>query len=509
MTKQEDKTQYTSSHQDVSYDHVLKYTGVFGGVQGLKMLVMLIRNKLTAHFLQAVGMGLNAVYANISEIINSATNFGISFSAVRHISELFEEGTEQQVERYICVVRTWCIWTAVLASAACLVLSPLLSYLFFGHSFSETPFIMLLSIMLFMMPIEAGECAILKGLRRLKTIAVIESLAVIATLFTTIPLYFFWGIDSVVYALVLTQVVIALIHLFYSARIVPYRVELFSLKCMKEGIGLIKLGIPYVLAALAGSLSTAFIFGYLEDHGQIGLYKAGYSLMVTTAGMVFMAVEADYFPRLSSVNNNVERMNKTINQQIDVCLMLMTPILIAFILSLPIAIPLLLSKEFLPVVPMCICASFYMFLRGIAVPLEYTALAKGDSIMYLVMEILYDVLCVLLMRYFFEAYGLIGAGIALSISVAVNILIVYLVYHIRYGCQLGIRTLSLALLQLCCLGGCVALCLVCNSALLRYGMGALLFVVSSAISFRLLNKESGFIQKLLARFRKHDNCDCC
>lgn len=498
----------TSSNEDATYDHVLKYTGVFGGVQGLKILVMLVRNKLTARFLHTVGMGLNAVYSNIAEIINSATNFGISFSAVRHISEIFEEGTDEQMERYVMVVRTWCVWTAVLAAALCLVGSPLLSYLFFQKDFSYTPFIMLLSLMLFVMPIEAGECAILKGMRRLKIIASIESIAVIGSLFTTIPFYYFWGIDSVIYSLVLTQVVITLVHLAFSIKVVPYRISPFSKKVFHEGMDMIKLGIPYVLAALAGALTTALIFGYIEDHGQIGLYKAGYSLMVTCAGMVFVAVEADYFPRLSSVNNDVVRMNKTINQQIDVCLMLMTPILIAFILALPIVVPLLLTHEFAAIIPMCTFASFHMFLRSIAVPLEYTALAKGDSKMYLCMEVVYDALCVLLMRFMFDHYGLIGAGIALSVSVTINIAIVYTVYHIRYGCVLSKRTLSLTSFQLVCLTLVVAVCFVDNMWI-KYSVGSFLFLLSAWRSFCLLSKESNVMSRLMHKFRHNDHCDCC
>lgn len=509
MTEAKDKKRYTSRHEDATYDHVLKYTGVFGGVQGLKMLAMLVRNKLTARYLLPVGMGLNAVYANIAEIVNSATNFGISFSAVRHISEIFEEGTEDQVERYVMVVRTWCVWTAILASVICFVGSPLLSYLFFNEDLSYTPFIMVLSLMLFVMPIEAGECAILKGMRRLKIIATIESIAVVSTLLTTIPLYYFWGIDSVVYALVLTQVVVTGAHLWFSVRVVPYRISLFSKEMLCEGEGLIRLGIPYVLAALAGALSTAFIFGYLEDHGQIGLYKSGYNLMVTCAGMVFVAVEADYFPRLSSVNNDVVRLNKTINQQIDVCLMLMTPILIAFILALPIAVPLLLSDKFLPIIPMCMWASFHMFMRSITVPLEYTALAKGDSKMYLVMEVFYDVLCVLLMRSMFDSYGLVGAGIALTLAVTINLTVVYIVYHMRYGCQLSLRTLRLAFFQLACLAAVVGVCFLVQTVWLRYVVGMVLFVLSSWFSLRLLRKESNVVARLINKFRHNDHCDCC
>ena len=44
-----------------NYDHVLKYTSVFGGVQGLVILIGLVRNKFMALLLGAGGMGFNAL----------------------------------------------------------------------------------------------------------------------------------------------------------------------------------------------------------------------------------------------------------------------------------------------------------------------------------------------------------------------------------------------------------------------------------------------------------------
>lgn len=34
--------------KDDSYSHILKYTGIFGGVQGLNILMSVVRNKLVA-----------------------------------------------------------------------------------------------------------------------------------------------------------------------------------------------------------------------------------------------------------------------------------------------------------------------------------------------------------------------------------------------------------------------------------------------------------------------------
>ena len=57
----------TEERED-SYSHILKYTGIFGGVQGLNILVGVIRNKFTALFLGPSGMGLLSLF-------NSTTNF--------------------------------------------------------------------------------------------------------------------------------------------------------------------------------------------------------------------------------------------------------------------------------------------------------------------------------------------------------------------------------------------------------------------------------------------------
>ena len=70
------KNLHNAETRDTSYDHVLKYTGIFGGVQGLKMLVSVVRVKLTAYILGSWGMGLISAYSAVSEFLNRASNKG-------------------------------------------------------------------------------------------------------------------------------------------------------------------------------------------------------------------------------------------------------------------------------------------------------------------------------------------------------------------------------------------------------------------------------------------------
>ena len=52
------KNLHNPETNDTSFDHVLKYTSIFGGVQGLKMLLGMARRKLTTLILGSWGLGL-------------------------------------------------------------------------------------------------------------------------------------------------------------------------------------------------------------------------------------------------------------------------------------------------------------------------------------------------------------------------------------------------------------------------------------------------------------------
>ena len=104
-----------------SYDHVLKYTGIFGGVQGLNIIISLVRNKLVAVLLGPEGMGLASLFQTTVNFISQATNLGISFSAVRNLSELFNTGDEERLAHFVKVVRAWSLLTGLVGMMVCML----------------------------------------------------------------------------------------------------------------------------------------------------------------------------------------------------------------------------------------------------------------------------------------------------------------------------------------------------------------------------------------------------
>jgi len=480
------------SETDATYNHVLKYTGVFGGVQGLTMLMSIVRNKLAVLLLGTAGFGLISIYNSIATFVSSTSNLGIPFSAVRHVAELFEKGSEEEIKAYVCVVRTWSLWIALLGVAVCLLFSPFISYFSFDGDWSYAGRICWLSPMIFALAVTGGEISILKGVRRLKRVAFISAAGAVSTLIFTVPFFYRWGSEGIIPALVASTVVLMGIHLYFSVRVYPWQVALFSSDVFREGMAMVRLGVAYVLAAIAGSLSALAIpalllkFGSFDD---VGLYRGGYGLMVTYGGMVFVAVEADYFPRLSSVNDDAVRLNKVINQQIEVCLLLMSPFLIVFMLLMPLVVRLLYSSDFLVVVDMAVCATFYMFFRALSVPVAYTALAKGDSLTYLLMEVIYDIVVVGLIAWGYLTWGLVGTGVALSLAGLFDWGLIGVSYHYKYGFRLSEMALRLALSQFVCVAVALGACLYAGWAV-KCVLGGAALLFSLWLSFGVLKREA-------------------
>jgi len=238
----------------------------------------------------------------------------------------------------------------------------------------------------------------------------------------------------------------------------------------------------------------------------VGLYNAGFMLTVTYAGMVFSAMETDYFPRLSAVNGDVAATNLTVNRQIEVSLLIVSPMLAALIIALPVLIPLLFSAKFLPMVGMAQVAVFSMYVKAVSLPVSYVTLAKGDSVGYMVLEAVYDVVLVLLIVFGYRHWGLFGTGIALSLSYLFDLLLVGAYAYLRFHYRLSTLVLQYAAIQFS-LGVAVYIVTLIDNPLIYWSLGLLLCLVSLLISVYILHQKTSLwaslMKKLKDRFHRH------
>ena len=245
-----------------SYGHVLKYTGIFGGVQGLNILISLVRNKLVALLLGPAGMGLAALFNSVVNFVSQATSFGISFSAVRHLSEIFDSGDSVRIRTFVNTVRAWCAVAALLGMAVCVASAPAVGrYVLDGGSHMLE--IMALAPVVAMLAVTGGETAILKGARRLRELAVAQVCIVVLSLVLSVPLYWLLRYDGIVLVIFVTTAVNMLFTVRYSFRLFPVGglacvvrrlgvrgVAAWLRRLLADGSGMVRLGVAFIVSGL-------------------------------------------------------------------------------------------------------------------------------------------------------------------------------------------------------------------------------------------------------------------
>lgn len=494
-----------SEKRDESYNHILKYTGIFGGVQGLNILISLVRNKVVATILGPNGMGLVSLFNTTVNFISQATNLGISFSAVRHVSELFDQGDEQRIEHFIRVVRSWSLLTALLGMLVCMLAGPWLSDYTFSWG-DHTLHFVLLAPAVALMAITGGETAILKGARQLRSLAVIQVVSVFVALIVSVPLYYFFGQTGVVPVIVIMALALMLLTVRHSYRLYPLR--LFGSKgVLGEGMEMVRLGVAFVLAGVVGSGAEMFIRSYLnvrEDLDIVGLYNAGYMITMTYGGMLFSAMETDYFPRLSAIGNDVLRRNDTVNRQCEVTMLIVSPLLAGLIVALPVLVPLLFSSEFTPVAAMSQVVVLSLYVRALYLPIAYISLSRGDSKAYLLLEIISDAMIVGFVLTGFEWGGLTGMGYGLALANVLDFIVTFIYAYFFYGYRMSATVVQYFFMQ-APLGLVIFLMTFVDNPFVYWVSGTLLVLASTCVSLYILRQKTSLWNALLRRWKLKRN----
>lgn len=491
-----------SKEVDDSYSHILKYTSIFGWVQGIGILVDIVRNKLVAMILGPNGMGLISLFNSTIKLISDSTNLGIGMSAVKNISEDFDHATPSRLSHTIRTIRSWSLITALFGMLVCIVFSPVFNHVTFSWG-NHTLHFILLSPIVALMAVTTGEMAILKGTRRLKNLALISICNVVGALLISVPAYYYFGIKGIIPSLLGIAIFQMVATIRYSYKYYPLHFS-FTRPVLGEGMGMVRLGIAFVVAGVFGSGAEFVIRSYLSHTSSldiVGFYNAGYVITMTYASMVFSAMETDYFPRLSSISETGEKLNLVANRQIEVSILLLAPLLTFFMVFMPILLPLLYSSKFVPVINMAQIAIFSMYMRAVYLPVEYISLSRRDSRAYLIQEAFSALIMAVCVMVGYRLKGLDGTGLGLTISATVEMAFVLLYTKYRYRYVVSRNVVLFLVCQLAIGASAYGTTFVANKVLHLF-LSGIFIVASCAISFSFLKKKTHFGHYLKSKYSK-------
>lgn len=489
-----------SNKKENDYNKSLKAISLFGGVQFFVIIINLIRSKLLAILFGPSGFGIYSLFQMTTHLLATISNVGLSQSGVKNIAETLDCPNERT--RVISIFWKLIILFGIIGLSITVLLSPLLSKWTFGDYSQTFPFV-ILSVSVLFTQLTSGSLTVFQGLRKYKTLAKANLYGQLIGLVLSIPIYYFVGITSISYVIVVSSVVTFFVtySFFIREKLTTIKVSLVTLK--SEGLNMIKMGILICLSTLLGTLSMYFIrifikqFGCIED---VGLYSAGFAMLNSYVGLIFNAMGTDLYPRLAEVNNDNERITSLVNKQIEIILLILLPILCGFIIFIFPIIVLLYSSSFTPIVPMLLWSVFGIFFKAPSWSLSYIILSKGDSKLFFITETSYVIYNTILTLVGYHYFGLSGIGGAYLFTFILYYFQELIVCRYFYSFRLGRNICMLFIVSVLFSIGSTMIVLL-SISWLKYLVGGGVIIVASFISLYKLNKLTNICTKIKIRIK--------
>ena len=484
-----------------SYRNSFKTTLLFSGVQIYQIFIRIVRSKFVAMFLGPEGMGIMSLLHSTTDLISASTNLGLKTSGVKSVATANSLHDEEKIAYIGAVLRKLVFLTGLAGMLICAFLSPMWSKISFGNIDYTWTFIFI-SIIILLDQLNNGELVLLQGMQKKKFLANANLIGQTIGLLVAIPLYYFFRIKAIVWVLVLHSVCTLIISKFFSNKIGLPKVEIDTREVFSAGRDMIKLGFFLSLQFLFQILSMYIVRSFVSNTGgleDVGLYSAGTTIINMYVGLVFSSIATDYFPRLAATQGN-DSLCSAMRQQAEITILMLAPIIVAFIVFIKPVVILLYSDRFLPIEHMLYFGMSAMLIKAMGWALSFSILAKSTPKVFFWNElfaIAYTMSFNILGYYF---WGLTGFGVSLLVSNFTYLIQMMISTRKRFNMYYGSQIWKLfSFLSLFVLAS-VALKLI-KSDLIGYLSGSLLLLLSVLFAIYELNKRMDIIS-FIKRKRK-------
>lgn len=467
-----------------NYSRIIKSSSMIGGAQGVNILIGMIRVKFIAILIGPLGIGLFATYQSIIQVAGTISGLGLQSSAVRDISKAASEGNEELVGKTVLSLIRMCWFSGVFGCIVVALLSPLLSNVTFGNS-DYISDISILGLAILFANLKGGQMAIIQGMRRINDLAKLNIIGVLLGSIISIVLYWFFGMEGIVPAIITLTFIELLVTWFYAKKIIINKVSMTWLESFRTAGGMIRLGLAFMwtglLIALVAYLTRTMIAQQI-DLVSVGVFSAAFSLSGIIVNFILKAMGADYYPALTAISNNNVKMGELVNQQTEIGILLAMPGLLGTFILAPWVIEFFYSSEFYKSIDLLRWFALGCFGRVVSWPLGYIILAKGMSKTFAFTETVINIIHISLVIVFMNQFGLVGVSIAYPCLYFIYIVVMLIMakYIIDFNWSRNVwilLTLSLPMILIS------SFCIVALDGYYSFSSGLILLLVTTCYCF--------------------------
>lgn len=396
-----------------SYRQILRSSSIIGGASVINIIVGLLRTKAAAVLLGPAGIGLIGLFNNLVSTASGVAGLGFGNVGTRQIAQASATADAAR----IVIARRALFWgtllLAVLGACTFWTLRGVLANKILGEP-ALAGEIGWLAIAVALSVASASQNALLNGLRRIGDIARVSVGSAILSTIGGIAALWLWGRAGILVFVIAAPLASFLLGHFYVQKLThTYEQRPRFSELTAECRVLATLGFAFMVAGLAGTAGQLIVRLLVQRElgpDALGQFQAAWAISVTYIGFVLGAMGTDYYPRLTAAFGDHAMVNRLVNEQTEVALLLAAPVLLAMLGFAPWIVELLYSSQFDEAIAVLRWQVLGDVLKIASWPLGFILLASGSGKKFILTEWMAMIIFVTISWVLLPIVGLIATG---------------------------------------------------------------------------------------------------
>lgn len=372
-----------------SYRKILRSTSIIGGASVINILIGLVRIKVAALLLGPAGIGLIGLFNNLIATAANVAALGTGTVGTRQIAEAAGRGDAHEM----AIARRALFWSALILATTGAFGFWLLRDAFAVHILNQPKLsneVGWLAVGVGLTVASGSQGALLNGLRRIGDLARVSVYsAALSTVFGVAALLL-WHEDGLLVFLLSTPLASFILGHFYVSRLPnPHESRIPLHLITQQWKRMACLGMFFMLAGLAATVGQLAVRTLVQQQLKVeglGYLEAAWAISLTYIGIVLRSMGTDYYPRLTAVIHDPAAVNKLVNEQTEIALLLAAPVFLALLGLAPWIIELLYSSRFADAALILRWQILGDILKVASWPLGFILLAAGQGRAFLLSE---------------------------------------------------------------------------------------------------------------------------
>lgn len=413
---------------------------MFSLVQLIVLFSGMIKNMFIAKYLGVEATGIVGVLQTVIGFFIAFCSLGLPVLLVRSFAlNSNSDSNNQQL-----IIKRLIFFSGILGAVLFFFLTPQFANTLFKRSDYEW-ILKVCAIVILFKQLTVINTSILQGRQQLAVMAKVNAIAAIFSVLISIPMFYFFKIEGVIYAFILSFIIETLISQILKKEEKKIEKKSFRIydyyKLLKEGF---LLGYGNVLAVLS---QLVVIYYITEKYGilEVGYYNAGFAIINNYVALIFVAMSTGYLPRIIKLLANTDDLEKEIAKQLNFSIVVMGLLATICILFAQFIVKILFSQEFMAVVQFLRIAVLGMLFKTFSWCLGYLIIAKVDTKVLIFTGVFYNVLYAVMLVFGYEILGLKGVGYAFVLYNFVHLLGIWIITRYKYSLLISNKTIFLFL----------------------------------------------------------------